>query len=110
MKFDDAVKDYIRKNGNILDIPKASLSQYLFAFKECTPPVLHESIRLHILNDIERIAPYIKIQKYFLTGECIQPTTNPNTKSNVTVVIEYSNYNGDNTTQYKAAKLINKIN
>jgi hypothetical protein len=111
MKFDDMVSKYIAKNGNVLDIPKnpPSLCTDLFSFQEGTPPVLKESIRLHILSDIERIAPYIKILNFYITGKCLQPISNPDKQCNVNVVIEFANYNDDETSHRRAYIMAQKL-
>lgn len=108
-RFDDTVDQYIRKNTDVLNIPKNSLCQYLFSFQEGTPPVLHESVRLQLLNGIERIAPYIKVNKYFLTGECITPQTLPAHDSDVTMYISFANYNDDVTSQHQAYRMAKKL-
>lgn len=109
MQFDDIVDTYIKKNADVLNIPKNSLCPYLFSFQEGTPPVLLESVRLHILNDIEKIAPYILVQKYLLTGECLQPTMSPDKTSDVNIVISFSNYNDDVTSQHRAYEMSKKF-
>ena len=109
MRFDDIVDTYVRKNSDILVIPKNSLSPGLFSVREGTPAVLLESVRLQLLNDIERIAPYIKVLKYYLTGESIVPTANVDTKSSVTVAIEFANYNDDITSQHRAYSMCKKL-
>jgi len=109
MHFDDIVDTYISKNSDVLNIPKNSLCPYLFSFQEGTPPVLLESVRLQLLNDTERIAPYIKVQKYFLTGECLQPTTDPSKTCDLSVVLSFTSYEKDTTTQYKAYEMCKKL-
>lgn len=109
MRFDDMVDTYIKKNADVLNIPKHSLCTQLFSFEEGTPPVLLESVRLQLLNDIERIAPYVKILKYYLTGESIVPTSTVNSKSDVTIVVEYANYNDDVTSQHRAYEMTKKL-
>lgn len=109
-RFDDMVDQYIKKNSDVLDIPKNSLCQYLFSFQEGTPPVLLESVRLQLLNGVERIAPYIKVNKYFLTGECLKPSSTPNHNCDVTIIIEFSNYNDDVTSQFRAYNIAKKLN
>lgn len=109
MRFDDIVDTYIKKNSDVLDIPKNSLSPGLFSFREGTPPVLLESVRLHLLNDLERVAPYIKVLKYYITGESIVPTANVDPKSSVTVAIEFANYNDDVTSQHRAYSMCKKL-
>lgn len=110
MHFDDIVDKYIQKNSDVLDIPKNSLCPNLFSFQEGTPPVLLESVRLQLLNGIERIAPYVKVRKYYLTGEVLQSTSQPNKHSDVIVMMEYSNYNDDPTSQHRAFEQTKKLN
>ena len=110
MRFDDIVDKYIQKNSDVLDIPKNSLCPDLFSFQEGTPPVLLESVRLQLLNGVERIAPYIKVRKYFLTGECIAPTSSPDKHSDVYIFIEYTSYSEDLTSQHRAFEQTKKLN
>lgn len=110
MRFDAMVDTYIRKNSDVLNIPKNSLSVQLFSFQEGTPPVLLESVRLQLLNDIEKIAPYVKVLKYYLTGESIVPTSTINPRSEVSVVVEYANYNDDPTSHQRAYEITKKLN
>ena len=109
MHFDKIVDTYIKKNTDVLNIPKNSLCQYLFSFQEGTPPVLLESVRLQILNCIERIAPYIKIQNWCLTGECLKPTEDPSDKCEVSVVISFTDYNKDGTNTQRAYEMCRKL-
>ena len=108
-RFDDTVDQYIRKNTDVLNIPKNSLCQYLFSFQEGTPPVLHETVRLQLLNGIERIAPYIKVNRYVLTGEAINPSSHPAHNSDVTICIDFANYNDDVTSQTRAYNMAKKL-
>jgi len=110
MRFDDIVDKYIQKNSDVLNIPKNSLCSDLFSFQEGTPPVLLESVRLQLLNGVERIAPYIKVRNYFLTGESIVPTSTINNNSDVVVLIEFANYNDDITSQHRAYEQTKKLN
>jgi len=110
MRFDDIVDKYIQKNSDVLDIPKNSLCPNLFSFQEGTPPVLLESVRLQLLNGVERIAPYIKVRNYFLTGECIVPTSTVDNSCDVVVLIEFANYNDDITSQHRAYEQTKKLN
>lgn len=109
MHFDDIVDTYINKNSDVLNIPKNSLCPYLFSFQEGTPPVLLESVRLQLLNGMERIGPYIKVLKYLLTGECLHPSSDPSKTSDVSVVISFAAYTNDSTTQYKAYQMSKKL-
>lgn len=109
MHFDDIVDTYIKKNTDVLNIPKNSLCPNLFSFQEGTPPVLLESVRLQILNCIERISPYIKIQRWYLTGECIKPSSTPNDSCEVSVVISFASYSDDNTTEQRAYEMCRKL-
>lgn len=109
MRFDDMVNTYIKKNADVLNIPKHSLCTQLFSFEEGTPPVLLESVRLQLLNDIERISPYIKVLRFYLTGETIAPTSIINPKSDVSVAIGFANYNNDITSQHRAYSMTKKL-
>jgi len=110
MRFDDIVDRYIQKNSDVLDIPKNSLCPSLFSFQEGTPPVLLESVRLQLLNGVERIAPYIQVQKYFLTGECLIPSSNIDPHSDVIILIQFANYNDDITSQHRSFEQTKKLN
>jgi|LauGreDrversion4_2_1035121.scaffolds.fasta_scaffold290631_2 hypothetical protein len=110
MQFDDIVDRYINRNSDVLNIPKNSLCPDLFSFNEGTPPVLLETVRLHILNDIERIAPYIKINSYYLTGECLIPSSEPSRTCDLTMCIEFASYNDDVTSHMRAFHLLKKLN
>ena len=109
MRFNDVVDSYLKKNSDVLDIPKNSLCPYLFSFKEGTPPVLLESVRLQLLSDLERVAPYVKILKYYLTGESLVPRSDVDSKSDVAIAIEFANYNDDVTSQYRAYSMCKKL-
>ena len=109
MHFDDIVDTYIKKNTDVLNIPKNSLCPYLFTFQEGTPPVLLETVRLQILNCIERIAPYMNIKKWYLTGDCIRPSNPPDNKCEVSVVISFSGYNDDTTSEQRGYEMCRKL-
>ena len=103
------VDGYIKKNMDVLNIPKNSLCADLFSFQEGTPPVLLETVRLQILNCIERIAPYIKIQNWCLTGECLKPTSAPDKKCELSIVISFVPYKGDTTSHHRAYDMCKKL-
>lgn len=109
MQFDTMVSNYIRKNTDVLNIPKNSLCTDLFSFREGTPPALIESVRLHILNDIERIAPYIRVLKYYITGDCLVPKELPDNKCDVNVIIEFAGYKEDNISYQRAYDMCKKL-
>lgn len=110
MQFDDIVDKYIQKNSDVLNIPKNSLCTQLFTFREGTPPVLLESVRLQLLNGVERIAPYIKVRKFYLTGESLVPSSTVSAYSDVIIILEYADFNGDYTSQHRAFEQTKKLN
>lgn len=107
--FNKGVEKYISKYRPLLDIPKNSLCTQLFAFPESTPPIMHESVRMQILRDVEQIAPYVIVRDFYATGLAFIPNATPDKTSNIIVNIEFSDNRNDVVSNSRAFNVAKKL-
>jgi len=84
--FDIVFSNYI--NESVIDIPRNSLDPSVFEFPSEGDPILHPSIKMQIMQDIERLSDEVNVVRYFMIGSILTNRYTNNADIDVNVQIE----------------------
>lgn len=93
---------------SIVDIPKNSMAPDVFSFEENREPILLDSIRYQILNDIQKFKQISNVKGAFIVGSIL--TKLYNKTSDIDVNIEMYNEEVDDMSEAKLLLLLKNIN
>lgn len=84
--FEAIINDKLTES--VVDLARDSLDNTVFQFPEMGLPILHDSIKVQVLNDVDQIRKVIPVVNFYIIGSILTKNYTNNCDIDVTVQVE----------------------